>query len=195
MAFTLGKYEIFNIDEKTGIWTPVFSRSNLDLYGAGSIAAQCIGLGKSEYRIRTVYLEFANSSTAVTPPAFDRTGGIDYYNGLASVTDWDYLRVAISQDPSVQIASGYESYYSDPSLGNELVFTAQSSGTTGVHGTPFSSANNSRVIGLAIVASPDFADPTKDIVYARDYFAQSQQIPKQASSQIGVIYKISFPFV
>ena len=77
--------------------------------------------------------------------------------------------------------------------GNLLTFLAQSSGSTGVNGTTFSAAQNSKVSGAALVAAPVFADSTQDIVFSRTYFdPTSNQVLKQASSQIGLSWEVPF---
>ena len=68
----------------------------------------------------------------VSPPAFDRSGGIDYYNALSSSPDTDYLRlplVATNLDSSNQVLF--------PDV-NRMTFFAMSQGVVGANGKPFS---------------------------------------------------------
>ena len=73
-------------------------------------------------------------------------------------------------------------------------FVAQSTGTTGSKTTSpvaFSDAVNSRVYGCALVAYPDFADKSQDLVLSRFYFDSTSQIDKSAGSNIGISWPIT----
>jgi len=166
-------------------WKPLtgFNR-NLVLKQWGAIVGNGLRLGTPEYRISTMYLEYVNQAIIgpVTPPSFSREhdSAIAYYNGLAGSPDHDYLRVPV-------IASQMLS--SDPVAypeGNEPVFFAQSQGTVGVHGKPFSDAVNSRLIGGALVASIDPADATRDLILSRFYLNIIDQQEKLPTSQLGL---------
>ena len=189
-----GRVNLFEVTDD-GVWTPRAHTNNTVLYDWGFIAAKTIGEGDQSYRVNAMYIEFENvspSSTAVSIPTFTRDEGLTYYNGLSG--NQDFLRVELIGLPSISIESGYESYFTAGETGNLLTFFAQSSGTTGVLGNAtFGSANNSKIFGAALVAAPVFADRTKDVVFSRTYFASSSdQVLKQASSQVGLSWEVPF---
>ena len=83
-----------------GLWLPMTEwKSNLIMFGWGEIVTKLMSSrGNGNYAIGGMYLEFknvTNPSDVVTAPAFDRTGGITYYNDLSVSPDTDYLRVPL----------------------------------------------------------------------------------------------------
>lgn len=188
-----GRVELFHIAEG-GIWTSLCRTSNTVLYDWGFIAAKAIGQGDRSYRVNKMYIEFENvvaPGDAVAVPTFTRNEGLSYYNALSGTQD--FLRIDINDLPSITIDSGYEAYFTAGVTGNLLTFIAQSAGTAGVLGNAtFSAANNSKIFGAALVASPVDADRTKDIVFSRTYFPVVNQVLKQASSQVGLSWEVPF---
>jgi len=145
-------------------------------------------------QIGAMYIEFENvadPADPVTVPEFDLDEGIEYYNGLYASTSRDYLRVAVDIKPDIGEYASYSAYLSEHDE-NCLTFRAQTSGVIGVHGKLFSDSVNSKVCGAALVATPVFADPTNDSIFARVYFEEAHQVAKVASSQIGVTWEVSF---
>lgn len=174
---------------------PVTFKLNQIQYDWGFIAAQCIGLGKREYRVAGMYMEFENVASPgdpVTVPTFGRDEGVEYYDDLVASGVRDYLRTPLTQNPMLGIETGFENFFTDGVDGNKLTFFAQSQGTEGVHGKTYSDSVNSKIFGAALVATPVFADKTQDVVFARSYFAVSEQTLKEASSQIGISWEVSF---
>ena len=173
----------------------LFRKSNQVQYTWGHIAAMTIGRGLRNYRVSAMYMEFANVADPVdavaVPSSFGREEDMDYYADLALSPDHDYLRVPLAQDPMVSIEAGYEAYFPE-GTGNKLTFFALSQGTQGVHGKTFSDSVNSKLVGLALVATPVWADRTQDIVFARTYFDVADQALKEASHQIGSTWETAF---
>lgn len=193
----------FRVEGRVGLWkvqndglvTPITFKMNQIQYDWGFIAAQTIGRGLVAYRIAAMYVEFENVASpgdAVTIPSFGRDEGTEYYDDLQSSGTRDFLRVPLMQDPMLGIATGFEAYFTEDESGNKLTFFAQSQGTVGVHGKTFSDSVNSKVFGAALVATPEFADRTQDIIFARSYFPTAEQTLKEASSQLGISWEISF---
>ncbi len=144
--------------------------SHLIMYDAATVFAQLLrgapdGL---DYRISRMYVEFENNAgAAVTPPTLsDRAEGISYYAGLSVHATRDYLRATVSH---TTLDSAGEDYPS----GNILTVDAHVSAGTGVHGKPFAAAQQSRVYGGALVATPDPDDPSQDLIVSRFYYASS----------------------
>jgi hypothetical protein len=184
----IGEFAVWNAD-RPGPRSVVF-RPNLFLDTWGHVAARCIARGEVAYKVAAMYMEFVNSATPVAAPTFTAQDGIDYYNNLASEPDRDYVRVALDMTPQVVVAAGYESVL-PPDLGNAVVFAALTGATVGVHGTPFTAGASSRIVGVALAATPDPQDPTADILLARGYYAADQQVPK-AGSLVRALYRVIF---
>lgn len=174
-------------------------------YSWGFIASRQLGYrfqpNRYSYHISAMYVEFENQSaqaaTAGSPvsisSSFPRDTSNNYYNTLGGSRD--FLRIPLIIEPTSSVAAGTEATLSDLSLEqqfNKLTFFAQTAGTSGVHGKPFSHNNNSKVYAAALVAAPVFSDRTKDVIFARTVFAQNNQVSKAASSQIGITWDISF---
>lgn len=172
-----------------GLWLPRGCyEHNLALYGAATIIAQLLR-GQPDgkpWRISALYVEFSNDSgNPVTPPAFDRSGGKSYYDGLVSDSNRDYLRVPIIAQT---LGSTDENLFPG---GNEITFYGQTTGTSGVHGKTFSHTVQSRVFGGALVSTPEFDDPSQDVVHSRFYFSDANnQLIKQAGSQISLTWPL-----
>jgi hypothetical protein len=173
---------------------PVAEQRNQLQYSWGFIVARLVGMGDVSYQVDTMYIEFENVAAPgnpVTIPTYDRSAGLEYYDGLSSSGTLDYIRTAVAGNPSLGVKSGYEAYFGTGE-GNKLTFFAQTAGATGVHGKTFSDSVNSKVYGAALVATPSFADPTQDVIFARTYFQTSEQVEKSASEQIGITWETSF---
>lgn len=190
-----GRYSTFDVDERTGLWLPLAARRpNQIQYDWARIALQCIGLGKREYRISAVYVEFENVASPGDPatvPAYGRDEGTEYYTSLSGVRD--YLRLPLLAQPQLAVADGFEDAFTGEGDDfNSMTFFAQTSGSVGVNGLPFSEGSNSVAVGIALVAAPVWADRTRDVVFGRAYFAVDEQVPKVASHQVGVSWSQTF---
>lgn len=172
-------------------WEPLTEFQHNDfLYEWGTIFGNLLCRRGLNYGIGGMYIEFENVGTPgdpVSAPAFTRDAdeGVAYYNALADSADRDYLRVPL-------IAATMDS--SDPDKfpkGNRPSFFAQTIGVEGVHGKPFSDANNSTVFGGALVAFVDEADHTRDLVLSRFYVSTQKQQPKLSTSQIGFEWRLT----
>ena len=133
-------------------------------------------LAWEDVRINTAYLEFINNIT--TPSvAVDPADGRSYYAELdeGGGVQSDYLRVPIVVRPALE-ASRAEF------AGNRVVFSAFSSGASGVRGLTFDAS--SYVFGLALVWAPDATDRTQDVVFSRGYGFSPKQ--KSATHQINL---------
>ena len=178
-----------------GVWRPLACQPNQIQDSWGFIAAQAIGKGLRAYRIQAMYLEFENVADPddpVTVPDYTQADGLEYYNDLINSDTRDYLRVPLLTEPLLGVESGYEDQFEAGVDGNLLTFFTISQGVTGVHGKDFSDSVNSKVCGAALIATPDFGDPTLDVIFARSYLDAADQVPKLPSSQIGVTWETAF---
>jgi hypothetical protein len=144
-----------------------------------------------------MYFEFENQvnpASAVSVPSFDRTEGLGYYNALSSNLTKDFLRIPLRLEPTLSVAAGSAgaAVLTTANQGNQLTFFAQTSGIVGVHGKTFSHVTNSKVYSAALVAMPKFDDRMRDVIFARTNFDVGDQTSKEASSQIGITWDISF---
>lgn len=145
--------------------------------------------GNERYLPRGMYIEYHNVALpgdTITPPAYDEADGIDYYATLSGVTDRDYLRVNLgfmapeSSDIVVYPDGNTPVFIGNPSDGGP---------TTGVHGKPFSSGSNSKIIGGAVVAIVDPADRSKDLQLVRFYLEGAEQFLFNSGSQKLVVVR------
>jgi hypothetical protein len=169
------------------VWTPTTElKKNLVLYQWAEITSKLLTLGDSRYRIGGMYLEFqnvANPGDPVSPPIFDRTRTVQYYDDLAGSSDTDYLRVPLIGSQTLSTGSGL--------VNNEIVFFARTGGVVGVHGKPFSYAANSVVFGASLVAFIDATDATQDLLFSSFYFDVPDQQQKLATSQVGIEWALT----
>jgi hypothetical protein len=180
------RVRFFSIDKRTGMVRKLLERTNLVLFEGADVLAQLLS-GARGFHVATMYLEFKNlalPADPITPPTFDRGGGIGYYNGLISSTDTDFLRVPLTVSPLVESSGG-------DYAGNQVTFFGISEGVAGFHGKPFLAGSNSAVFGAGLVASPDPSDQSLDRVYARAYTG-IDKILKEAGFEIGVTWTTRF---
>ncbi len=139
------------------------------------------------YRIGAMYIEFENNAgAAVDIPTVDNTDpaeGRDYYDALSSPRD--YQRVPINTSV---LSSTDEDLYTK----NKVTYYGQTQGSTGEGALVFSAENQSRVYGGALVATPDYGDPTQDLIVARFYFPAGEQSIKVAGGQVFVPASLTF---
>lgn len=179
-----GLVRMFLYDPKTCEIKKLIELQNLILFSGADILSQVL-LGKVDYAVATMYMEFKNGGGPVTIPAFGRDGGIMYYSGLSGSLDRDFLRVPITINPT--ISSSDEVNYD----GNQVTFFAISEGSVGRHGKPFSQGDGSVVYGAALVATPEPLDPTLDVVFSRVYSGIGE-VEKQTGFEVGITWTIRF---
>ena len=197
-----GNITLWQIDEKTGLKIPVGSQKNQIQYSWGFIAAKQIGYRPNperyNYNISAVYIEFENQTDPeeeISVAPFSRDLGINYYNALVDSPNRDFLRIPLIIEPAGGVSAGYEANLPTEQQLNKLTFFVQTVGTQGVHGKAFShnaEGGTSKVYAAALVAAPLYSDRTKDVIFARTMFIPSNQVTKEASSQIGLTWDIAF---
>ena len=196
-----GHVKLWYFDEQSPKIIPLFEQHNQVQYTWGPIVAKALGFrpqtDRPNYRISAIYFEFENVSTPETvvseSASFPKDLSISYYNSFAS--DRDFLRVPLIIEPTLSTSVGYEDKLPVEHQDNQLTFFAQTSGNSGVRGVGFGNnvdGKNSKIYAAALVAAPDFNDPTKDVIFARTVFSSGHQVPKEASSQIGITWNIAF---
>ncbi len=159
---------------------------NLVVYQWATIVAKLLATGDSRYRVGGMYLEFENTDNpgdTVSPPTFDRTRSIGYYNSLSLSADRDYLRVPLTAATTASHGTGLSD--------NQISFFARSSGVAGVHGKSFSAASNSVIFGGSLVSFVDSADYSQDLIFSSWYFDTADQQQKLPSSQIGIEWEMT----
>jgi len=181
-----GLVRFFSFNPRNGELIKVIDRTNLILYEGADALAQCL-VGNADYAVRVMYLEFKNLATPgtpITPPVFDRSGGIAYYNGLAGSGDTDFLRIPLTLDPTISPSgAGY--------LGNQATFFGISEGTVGFNGKAFNESANSAVYGAGLISAPQIDNQATDTVFARVY-AGIDKVLKETGFEVGVTWTIRF---
>lgn len=193
-----GRITVWDVDERTGLRLPRFVQSNQIQVSWAHIVARQIGfkrpVGARDYSISAMYFEFENvldPEDVVTPPDYEDTEGVEYYEDLLGSPTRDYLRIPLAVEPTLGIESETGVFQAGIN-GNKLTFHAQTAGVVGVHGKEFSSNVNSKIFGVALVATPDPNDETQDEVFARTYFATDDQVVKALSHQASIDWDIVF---
>jgi len=187
-----GECTLYNLTAE-GKLVPLITKRNSLMVTWGFAAAKSLGMGNPAYAISQVYIEYANVAApldVVSTPSFTVYEGRTYYTTLTPPRD--YLRVPLHGEPTLDIATGYESYFTAGVDGNQLLFLSQTAGSAGENGLPFSNALNSKVYGVALVSSPDIDDASQDIIVSRAYYSAAEQQLKQVSGQIVVSWKLKF---
>lgn len=196
-----GVVTLWRIDEKTGLKLPIGTKSNQIQVSWGHIAARQIGFrrqpDRDDYYISGMYIEYENQTnpaTAVTVSSFDRTLGRSHYAALESSSTRGYMRVPMRLEPALGVAtdSAGANTLTQGGLSNMLTFFAQTAGSAEVFGADFSHALNSKVYAAALIAMPKPNDRARDVIFARTNFGAENQVSKEASSQIGISWDISF---
>lgn len=180
---------------RDGVLSPVSVTPNLRMLTWGYLACQLFGRRDLRFAPAHLYVEFANPANPEDEITFDppqSDDSLDYYSSLGNSPDRDFLRVPLPPAAEIQVDPDYANLL-PPDRGNRLRFLAQvAAGAVGVFGKPFSEVNNSRVYGVALVASPSPGDWTSDILFSRGYYAPEEQIPKMANLQVGIAYATTF---
>lgn len=170
------------------IWEPLSGWvPNETLFDWAGIYSKLLTEGNVNFKIGGMYLEYENVADPDDPvsvPTFDRSGGLSYYQSLASSPTRDFLRVALT---AATRSSTDPVKFPD---GNLATFFAQSQGVVGTHGKAFSDAVNSKIFGGALVAFPDVADAVQDIVHSRFYLPVSGQQVKLPTSEVGLEWDV-----
>lgn len=194
-----GHVTLWSVDEASGLMVPLHDQPNQIQFSWGHIAARQLGYrrqaGRPDLFISGMYMEYENlpaPEDTVTVSEFGRDLNISYYDDLAASATQDFLRLSLLLEPALGISTGFEDYFTNGVDGNKLTFFAQSAGTQGVHGKTFSHTVNSKIYSAALVATPEFSDRTKDVIFARTTFAESYQVTKEINSQIGITWDIAF---
>lgn len=180
--------------------TLLFSKSNQIQYTWGHIAARALGFkaqsSRAQYHISAIYFEFENvadrDDSVVEAQVFSKELNTAYYSSL--IGDRDFLRVPLIIEPATSTSPSYDALLPIGQHENQLTFFAQTAGNAGQR-IGFGSniaGRNSKIFAASLVATPEPDDPTQDIIFARTVFPAAQQVPKDASSQIGITWNIAF---
>jgi hypothetical protein len=159
------------------------SQRNQIMDSAASVIAHLLQ-GNHSQHITTAYFEFENLPTpgsTPTPPVFTKADGVEYYTGLEFSSTNDFIRVPAFSQHTITVNGA----------GNPVVtFCAITPGNdVGFWGKPFTSENNSAVIGAALVATPRYSTQANDIIFARNY-PVGAKVLKPVGEQIALTWSI-----
>jgi hypothetical protein len=178
-------WRIFSFNEKTGIVKKVVAQPNLIPYQGADVLAKTLA-GDVTFKASSILFEYQNTAGVIAVPTPARDEGIDYYLTTIPLTpNRDYLRVPMAA-PTAFSSSDSTKY-----ANNQASFFAISSGILGIHGEAFSSAANSQVFGVGMVATPTPDQYTQDKLFSRSYDG-FDPVPKEDGYQIGAQYVIRF---
>lgn len=178
-------WRIFSFHEETGIIKQVVAQPNIIPYQGADVLARALA-GDADYVAGGMLFEYENTAGSPTVPSPQRDEGIAYYlDDLSLSATKDYIRIPLV------IPAGFSSSDSTKYNGNQATFFAITSGTTGIHGRAFSQAANSKVYGVALVATPTPTQYTSDLLFSRSYDG-FDPVPKEDGYQIGAQYMIRF---
>lgn len=149
----------------------VVESKNLVVYTGGDIIAKLLG-GDASYRISDFYFEYENTVGVPAPPAAARTDTVSTF--LALSAPQDFIKAPILLPPQFSTSDVNHDF-------NQVTFLSVANDVVGYHGVPFGAANNSKVYGLGLVASPTGVT-TDDVLYA--HFILPTAIPAAGSGQI-----------
>lgn len=178
-------WRIFSFCEETGIIKQMVAQPNIIPYQGADVLARALA-GDTDYVAGAMLFEYENTAGVPTIPSPQRDEGISYYlDDLALSATKDYLRIPLV------IPAGFSSSDSTKYNGNQATFFAITSGTAGIHGKGFTQAANSKVYGVGLVATPQPAQYTSDLLFSRSYDG-FDPVPKEGGYQIGAQYMIRF---
>jgi hypothetical protein len=172
-----GYVEVFSVTD--GIWTPITAFKNTVLYSGYDILGKVVG-GNQDYAVNGMYIQYRNG--APSEPVISKDRVLGYYT--TQVAPEGVCRVKTVADPAYSATStDYES--------NKVSFTAITDGST-LAGASVQDGV-SQFYSIALVAIPDLADQTKDVLFsAANIYAGSTFTPilKVANSQVGFKWDI-----
>jgi len=177
-------WRIFLFNPETGHVKMLVEQQNIIPYQGADILARILA-GDDTYAPGAMFFEYENTAGVPVVPTPARNEGIDYYlSDLALDPDKDYIRAPLIVSPS--ISSSGSDY-----AGNQVTFFAITAGTSGIHGRSFAQANDSKVYGVALAATPTPTQYTGDRLFSRSYDG-FDPVPKEDGFQIGGQYIIRF---
>jgi hypothetical protein len=177
-------WRIFLFNPETGHIKMLVEQKNIIPYQGADVLARLLA-GDITYAPGAMFFEYENTAGVPSVPTPARDEGIEYYlSSLPLDPDKDYVRAPLVVSPAIS-ASGSDY------AGNQVTFFAVTAGTSGVHGRAFDKANDSKVYGVALAATPQPTQYTQDLLFSRSYSGFSP-VPKEVGYQIGGQYIIRF---
>jgi hypothetical protein len=186
-----GEVSIHYRNKQDGKSVLVQKKKNLITYGAADILAR-VSAGDSRYSISAMYFQFKNGE--ISPgdiESITRASSVEFFNSLDSPSDW--LRVPIITNGKLD-RTNHEDNGSPLYSSNQVTFVATTAATDqfGVNSNLnlFNQASESKIVSLALVATPDKMDKSSDIIFSRTNLISP--IPALNSSYIDVFWTIYF---
>jgi len=141
--------------------------------------------GESQFKPNVMYVEFQTGTQRVDPVPVADPADADYFLRLRENTigSRDYLRIPVASVTPIVKESPNDI---------TLLFNGLCAGVKGVGGK---ATDGSIIYGVALASSPTFGltidDLTKDIMWARGYYAPENQILFSNSAQTSVTFSIN----
>lgn len=161
---------------------------NMLQFSGAEIFAKLLA-GDRDYVPSGMYLQFTNDNGAWVKPDVGRDGALEYFRTLEDVhPTYDYLRVPFMSPAA--ISSSNDTIFT---VGNVVDFFAMSAGDVGSRPgatqLPFTNGDGSYIVGGAVIATPDWDDPEKDVILTRGYL--DTIIAKPAAGEVVLQWKIT----
>ena len=173
-----------SVNEQTGIITKMAAQPNIIPFEGADILARLMS-GDISYKPGAFLFEFENTAGAPSIPSPVRSEDSSYYiNDLSLEVAKDYMRIPLIIPPGVSASGGDYS-------GNQVTFFAMTSGMVGIHGKTFDQAVNSKVYGVALVATPTVTEYTQDHLFSRSYTG-FDPVAKEDGHSVAAQYMIRF---
>ena len=150
-----GFVKIWQVDPQTGTSSLLVDKQNMILKGGAKLIARALG-GDNSAKIWGMYIGYNNDATFLKPEI-----DVDYSNRFTNYTaPFGYLREPLTFSPNFLSSAGY--------VDNTVLFSTMITSANKAGGVDFT--EDSKIYEVALVATQDSSDATKDTVFSRTNF-------------------------
>ena len=150
-----GFIQIWQVDPHNGRASLLVDKQNMILKGGAKLLSRAIG-GDPAAKIWGMYIGYNNDTTFI-PPDID----VDYSHRITTYSaPFGYLREPLTFSPNFLSSPGY--------VDNTVLFSTMITSANKAGGADFT--EDSKIYEVALIATQDVNDPTKDTVFSRTNF-------------------------
>jgi hypothetical protein len=150
-----GFVKIWQVDPCSGDSLLLVDKQNMILKGGATLISRSLG-GDPAAKIWGMYIGYNNNATFIKPDI-----DIDYSHRFTNYeAPYGYLREPLTFSPNFLSSSGY--------VNNTVLFSTMITSANKAGGAEFT--EDSKIYEVALVATQDVNDPTKDTVFSRTNF-------------------------
>lgn len=175
-----GTIDSFRVEN--GIWLPHASFKNSILYSGYDLQARNLA-GDPDSKVNGMYIQYYNGSPST--PTIPLDLDTDYFWNLTGSDGFVRIQTLSNPQYSSTDVANYEN--------NKVTFLGVTDGSNS-HGATLTDSLSQFYV-LALVSIPDFADPTKDVLFSAAAITKAgvlNPITKAANSQAGFRWGIKF---